>query len=201
MEQHIAYLKAADPLLGHVLDVVGPLTYQTEPDGFAFLVEAVISQMLSAKAADTIAKRVRTLLEEELTPQGLAAADEQALRSCGLSGRKVSTIKDLACHLCEHTRALHQLIILSDEECMKALTLHKGIGTWTAKMYLIFVLGRPDILPFEDGALRQAFFSVYGTDKEEAIKHQGTLWSPYCSIASRYLYRYLDLGLTQGRVQ
>ncbi len=180
------------------MEAVGPLTHYLETDGFAFLVEAVIGQMLSAKAADTIAKRVRTLLTEELTPQRLAGTDEQGLRRCGLSGRKARTLLDLASYLCTHEEALSQLGALSDSECMKRLTMHKGIGAWTAKMYLIFVLGRADILPYEDGALRQAFFSVYGTDKEEAIKQRGALWSPYCSIASRYLYRYLDLGFTRG---
>ncbi len=198
MELQIAHLKTNDPLLEHVIDAVGPLSCHTETDGFAFLVEAVIGQMLSAKAADTIAKRVRTLLTEELTPQKLAETDEQEVRRCGLSGRKARTILGLASYLCTHEEALSQLVTLSDEQCMKELTRHKGIGAWTAKMYLIFVLGRADILPYEDGALRQAFFSVYGTDKEEAIKQRGALWSPYCSIACRYLYRYLDLGLTRG---
>lgn len=201
MEQETAYLKTTDPLLANVMEAVGPLTHYLETDGFAFLVEAIVGQMLSTKAADTIAKRVRNLAGGELKPELLSLTDEQALRGCGLSGRKARTILDLASYLCTHKEALSQLGTLSDDECMKELTKHTGIGAWTAKMYLIFVLDRPDILPYEDGALRQAFFSVYGTNKEEAIKQRGRLWSPYCSIASRYLYRYLDLGLTRARVQ
>lgn len=201
MERETAYLKTADPLLANVMEAVGPLPHHLATDGFAFLVEVIIGQMLSTKAADTIAKRVRNLVGGEPKPEALNMTDEQALRGCGLSGRKAQTIKELASYLSTHEEALSQLGSLSDGECMKELTKHKGIGAWTAKMYLLFVLDRPDILPYEDGALRQAFVSVYGTDKEEAIRQRGKLWSPYCSIACRYLYRYLDLGLTRARVQ
>lgn len=188
----IQTLGEADPILRAVIDKVGELAYTPSENGFPFLVEVIVGQMLSAKAATTIFNRLRALTEDAIEAAVLAEVAFEELCSIGLSKRKAQTIQNLAQYLLEHPDYLKQLSSLDDKACIASLCLHKGIGMWTAKMYLIFVLDRLDILPVEDGAFLQAYRYLYGTT--EAMEQATSGWRPYRSIAARYLYRFLDLG-------
>lgn len=190
MDEALTYLGTNDPILAQVIKQVGRLVYTLPEDGFAFLVEAIIGQMLSSKAADTIAERVKHEVVC-LTPASLAEKTEEVLRSLGLSRSKARTIKTLADACLKEPDLLKGLESLSDSECMSRLCSFKGIGPWTAKMYLIFALDRKNILPLEDGAFLQAFRFLYPDRKIEEVAQA---WRPYCSLAARYLYRFLDLG-------
>ena len=128
--------------------------------------------------------------------------DEKVIKSIGTSSQKVRYIKHLTERVVSGRIDLSSLQNYSDEDVMNTLTDIPGIGNWTAKMFLIFVLDRPDILPYEDGAFKQSFKWLYETDDVsiENITNTCSCWSPYASTASRYLYRALDSGLTKQRL-
>lgn len=187
----IETLKQSDPKLHQVIEKVGQLQYEAEQDGFAFLVQVIIGQMLSAKAADTIYARLVARLGKDIDAASISGLDEDLLRSLGIARRKAQTILALAAMIEKNPTLLASLASLGDKECMASLCQYKGIGPWTAKMYLIFVLDRNDILPLEDGAFLQAYRYLYG---DEDIETRASVWKPYRSLAARYLYRFLDLG-------
>jgi DNA-3-methyladenine glycosylase II len=190
-EQAIQHFKYADPILDYVIGKVGALDYTPESDGFAFLVQVIIGQMLSAKAADTIHSRLLAKVDGTVTPTAVAMLEEDSLRSLGIARRKAQTILALAQQLIQDPQVLDDLASLDDRQCLACLCRYKGIGPWTAKMYLIFVLDRPDVLPLEDGAFLQAYRFLYG---DADIETRASVWKPYRSLAARYLYRFLDLG-------
>ncbi len=191
LQQAIQHLRGADSILDQVMTKVGDLQYEIEQDGFSFLVQVIIGQMLSAKAADTIYSRLLSKVDRLVTPAVIAMLEEDDLRSLGIARRKARTILELACLVNQNPQVLQDLASLDDSRCIAQLCKYKGIGPWTAKMYLIFVLDRPDVLPQEDGAFQQAYRFLYG---DEDMKERASHWKPYCSTAARYLYRYLDLG-------
>jgi len=190
-EQAIQQLRNTDPILDHVIEEVGALDYTPDQDGFAFLVQVIIGQMLSAKAADTIHSRLLTKVDGIVTPAAVAMLEEDTLRSLGIARRKAQTILALAHQVIQAPQILSDLASLDDRQCLARLCQYKGIGPWTAKMYLIFVLDRPDVLPIEDGAFLQAYRFLYG---DADIETRASVWKPYRSLAARYLYRFLDLG-------
>ena len=187
----VEHLKHSDPKLRQVIEKVGELHYEVEQDGFAFLVQVIIGQMLSAKAADTIYARLAARLERDIDAARFSSLDEEQLRSLGIARRKAQTILALADMVAKNPSLLSSLASLGDKECLASLCRYKGIGPWTAKMYLMFVLDREDILPLEDGAFLQTYHYLYG---DENIEARTSVWKPYRSLAARYLYRFLDLG-------
>ncbi len=192
MQQYaIDQIRQADPILDRVIAKVGVLDYEVEQDGFAFLVQVIIGQMLSAKAADTIHARLVAAVGGRIDPISIASIDEEALRGFGIARRKAQTIRALATLVDQDPSVLKNLADLDDRQCLASLCQYKGIGPWTAKMYLIFVLDRMDVLPIEDGAFLQAYRFLYG---DEDMERRASLWKPYRSLAARYLYRFLDLG-------
>ncbi len=152
---------------------------------FEDLVDAICSQQLSGKAAKTIFGRVKTLLTK-ITPENILPKTDQELRDCGLSWAKVSYVKDLAEHVVGSKLKVESLNTLSDEEIITELIKVKGIGRWTAEMFLMFSLARPDILPKDDLGINKAIknlkISAKDTDK----------WKPYRTVASWYLWRSLE---------
>lgn len=193
----IQYLCAADERLALVIRRYGDLTYTLHNNPFAHTVETIVGQMLSSKAADAITARLYSLCGGSLAPETVGRLDVSALRSIGLSGQKAEYVLRLATLLCEQPEFLIKLHNMRDEEVISRLTMLHGIGVWSAKMYLIFVLDRPDVLPFEDGAFLQAYKWLYQTSdlKPSAIKRQCAPWSPYSSLATRYMYHALDSGM------
>lgn len=157
--------------------------------------------MLSSKAADAITKRMYTLCGGTLTVDAILKFDIQTLKCVGLSVFKSEYILRFAEAIKKNPGFFTDLKEGSDREIIQRLTALHGIGTWSAKMYLIFVLDRLDILPYEDGAFLQAYKWLYGTTevKPMLIEKRCEPWRPYASLAARYLYKALDEGLTQDK--
>jgi len=182
-------LRGADPVMARLIERHGrcDLAAPRERDFFSSLVLSVVSQQLSAKAADAIARRLLdTVLRFDA--KTLAKTDEVVLRSTGLSGSKVRYLRNLALAVISGSLDLEVLPTLSDEDVAWSLTSVSGIGRWTAEMFLIFSLKRPNILSPGDVALRRAALSLYGIELEEVSEN----WRPFRSVASWYLWRHLD---------
>lgn len=183
-----------------IISLVGPITYcPHEDDEFDFMIHEIIEQMLSIKAGQKIYDRLKEFCGGKITPDSIVDLDEEDIHATGTSKAKASYIKGLAEAVQSGDLVFEELRTLPDAEITKRLTSLRGIGDWTAKMYLIFVLDRQDILPFEDWAFLQAYKWAYRTNDltPAAIKKKCRKWKPYSSIAARYLYRALDTGLTK----
>jgi DNA-3-methyladenine glycosylase II len=192
------HLRAADPVMRAVIEAVGPFTLCLERDRFAVLVRSIISQQISTSAAHSIRRR----LQELAGPEGLKAASlarftTDQLRSVGLSPQKASYVADLAGKVNDGTVDLRQIGRLSDARVVEQLTQVKGIGRWTAQMFLIFSLGRLDVFPHDDLGVRTAIRDRYGLsdlpDKQKSLAIAAP-WRPYASVASWYCWRTLDLA-------
>lgn len=179
--------------------MIGDISYQQYEDGYAFLVHEIVEQMLSIKAGAKIFARLEDLCAGNITASTINSLSDEQIRSIGTSAAKVSYIRSLTQAIDSGTLNLAELPKRDDKEIIKTLTSVKGIGNWTAKMYLIFVLDKQDVLPTEDVAFLQAYEWLYKTtDRSPAtIINKCKKWKPYSSIASRYMYRALDLGLTK----
>lgn len=196
-----AHLAAADPSLARIIAVRGPCTLGRESDLFLSLLDAIISQQLSVKAAETILRRLLALLPGGGTdPVAILALPDAAIRGAGLSGAKMAGVRDLAGRVHAGTLDLAALEAAPDEDVIAALLPVRGIGRWTAEMFLIFALGRLDVLPVADLGFRQAVARDYGvpltptlTRAQVAALHVvGAPWRPYRSIATWYLWRSLS---------
>ena len=180
--------------------MVGDITYTPHDDGYAFLIHEIIEQMLSIKAGQKIYGRLVDLCNGKVNVASVSALSDLELRAIGTSSAKATCIQNITRQITDGSLCLEDLQNYDDLEVIKRLTSIKGIGTWTAKMYLIFVLNRQDILPYEDGAFMQVFRWLYKTEKcskQDVIK-KSKKWKPYSSIAARYMYRALDMGLTKS---
>lgn len=195
----IQYLCTKDKRLEKVISMVGEITYTVHTDPYVFLIHEIIEQMLSIKAGNSIFCRLENLCNGSITIDSISKLSDAQIRSTGTSAAKVTYIRNLTNDISSGSLNLNALSAMSDEQIIKRLTLIQGIGNWTAKMYLIFVLNRPDILPFEDGAFLQVYRWMYKTDDctKTSITKRCKKWKPYSSLASRYLYRALDYGFTK----
>lgn len=196
----ICVLSKKDKRLSKLFTMVGDITYVPHDDGYAFLIHEIIEQMLSIKAGQKIYGRLDELCNGKVTIDAVSRLSDLDLRSIGTSSAKAACIQNITKQISDGSLRLEDLQLLDDSEVIKRLTSIKGIGTWTAKMYLIFVLNRQDVLPYEDGAFMQVFRWLYKTEKcskQDVIK-KCNKWKPYSSIAARYMYRALDMGLTKG---
>jgi DNA-3-methyladenine glycosylase II len=184
-----------DPLLRRIIDVVGDYSLKRRNHHFAVLVESIVSQQLATSAAEAIFKRFKNLYPKFPTASQILATKKSKLRSVGLSGMKVEYIKDLARNIKDGNVNIKLLPKMSDEDVIEHLTQVKGIGRWTAEMFLIFSLGRPDVLPVHDLGLRkgvQRAFSLHELPKPKQVEELGEQWRPYRSIATWYLWKSLQ---------
>lgn len=187
-----------DPRLGLHIKKMGRLRPSFAPrDPFHALVRAVVSQQLSTKAADTIEGRVVALLggPKGLSPESLLAADQAALRAAGLSWPKISYLRDLAAHVVDGRLDLHGLKHKSDDEIIAEITAVKGFGRWSAEMFLMFCLHRPDVFPVGDLGIVKGVQQLTGMKKRpkpRTMVRAADGWKPYRSIASWYLWRLLE---------
>ncbi|MBY0357359.1 MAG: DNA-3-methyladenine glycosylase [Candidatus Obscuribacterales bacterium] len=196
----LVHLQKQDPLLAKVIEQVGPykLAVEEMQNCFETLLESIVYQQLTGKAAATILGRVKTAFGKGKfpTPQRLLKASDDELRSAGLSYAKVAAIKDLAAKtLAGEIPEIAELSHLSDEEIIRLLSSVRGIGEWTVQMLLIFRLGRPDVLPTNDYGVRKGFAKAYGLNelpKPKELLQAGECWRPYRSVAAWYLWRILD---------
>lgn len=195
----VQYLCKKDKRLAKLVEMVGEIEYRTQPDCFARLVRSVINQMLSNKVAQVIGGRVAELCGGAITPEALLRLDRKQLRAAGLSYSKADNILGIAKAATDGSLDFSAFPNMTDEEVLKELSRLRGIGTWSAKMYLIFTLDRKDILPYEDVAFLQTYAWLYKTDdlKPASIMKRCKKWKPYSSIAARYFYYALDMGLTK----
>ena len=195
----VRYLCQRDKRLSKVIDLVGDYTYKPYDDGFSFLTNQIIGQMLSAKVSIKISERLEKLCDGKITPLEILKIEENDMRETGMSLSKAHNIKNLARAVERGEIAFDEMKLMDDSSVIKELTKFRGIGSWTAKMYLIFVLDRKDVLPYEDMAFLQSFSWMYKTSdlKKEYIEKKCKKWKPYTSIGARYLYKALDAGLTK----
>jgi len=197
----LAHLRASDPVLGRLIDSVGPfrLQLQRTPSVFGALAEAIVYQQLTGKAAATIFGRVCALFSGAsagLTPEQIASSSEEQLRSAGLSRAKALALQDLAHKaIARELPSLSDVRRLDDETIIERLTQVRGVGRWTAEMLLIFRLGRPDVLPVDDYGVRKGFglaFKKKDLPARKDVEQRGERWRPYRSVATWYLWRALD---------
>jgi DNA-3-methyladenine glycosylase II len=185
------HLGRQDPVLRALMARVGPCTLEPGGDRFAALVRAVVAQMISTKAARAITARLETTVGG-LTPAAILAAGEERLRGAGLSGAKARALADLAGHASDGRLPLDSLEEWDDEEVIARLVPVRGIGRWTAEMFLIFSLGRLDVLPVDDFGLRAGVRDHYGLKElpgRPALRALAECWRPYRSVATWYLWR------------
>lgn len=193
-------LARLDPVLGRVIARVGPPTLQVEPTPlFHALAHAITYQQLNGKAAATILARWTALVPGKAFPKPAAvlALDEAALRGAGLSAAKMAAIRDLAAKCVDGSLPTpRKIATMTDDEIVDALVGVRGVGRWTVEMYLMFRLGRPDVLPVGDFGVRNGFRLAYGLAEmptPKALAEHGERWRPYRSLASWYLWRAVDL--------
>jgi DNA-3-methyladenine glycosylase II len=190
-----AHLAAADPAQRNLIAKYGPCRLAPKTDYFGVLCNSVISQQLAVKAADAIHSRFITYFGGTPSEAAVLAAPPEELRALGLSGKKVEYITDLAAKIAAGDITPGRFPVMSDDEIITQLVSVKGVGVWTAHMFLIFALNRPDVLPFGDFGVRKAMMLVYGL---EAMPDKATMekvaarWCPWRSIASWYLWRSLE---------
>src|SRR5215831_1913671 len=178
-----------DPVLSDIIDLVGDYSLNRRNHHFAVLVESIISQQLATGAAEAIFRRFKKLYPKFPTASQILATKNSKLRSVGLSEMKVGYIKDLAKKLEGGDVKIKLLSKMNDEQVVEHLTQVKGIGRWTAEMFLIFSLGREDVLPIHDLGLRkgvQRAFSLGDIPKPKEVEQIGERWRPYRSIATWY---------------
>lgn len=197
----LAHLRGADPILADLIERVGPFALEPQPAATLFeaLLRSIVYQQLHGKAAATIHARVRDVLAPHggTHPAALHAVGPAALRGAGLSRAKLAALLDLAAQ-CEAgvVPTLDAAAKMEDDELVTRLTTVRGIGPWTVHMLLIFTLGRPDVMPTGDFAIRLAFRKLYRKRREPspaAILKHARRWQPYRSVASWYLWRSLEL--------
>ena len=182
---------AGDPNLAPLVEQHGPVTVEPHPDPFERLVTSIVNQQLSGESAAAIHGRLTDRFE--LTPDALLAADEAALRETGLSGSKVDYVRSVAEAFDSGRIDPERFDAKTDEDVIDALTEVRGVGVWTAKMYLMFVLGREDVFPVEDLGIRRGMEALFGDGvSREWMVERAAEWAPYRTYASRYLWRAVD---------
>jgi DNA-3-methyladenine glycosylase II len=190
------HLRKCDPVLAAIMERVGPCRMQFSPPEFSSLAEAIVYQQLNGTAAETIYNRFTALVGNPPTPQGILKRSAAELRSVGISKQKSAYLKDLAEKTVTGLLDFARLPGLKDEEVIEHLTQVKGIGVWTAHMFLMFSLRRPDVLPTGDYGVRMAMKKHYRKRKLPQPKDMEKIakaWAPYRSIACWYMWRSLDI--------
>jgi len=196
MRKAVIHLKKSDPVLRAIIERVGPCRMEFGPAEFSSVAEAIVYQQLNGKAAVTIFERFAALAGEPLTPEGILKLTDAQLRSVGLSKQKSAYLKDLAAKTASGVLDFSCLPKLPDEEVIKHLTQVKGIGVWTAHMFLIFSLRRPNVLPTGDYGVQVAVKKHYKKRKLPKPKDMEKIaraWEPYRSVACWYMWRSLDI--------
>ncbi len=214
VQKALLHLKKSDPVLRAIIDRIGPFRMNYSPPEFHSLAEAIIYQQLNGKAAETIFNRFAALAGDPLTPEGILKLTDEQMRAVGLSRQKSAYLKDLAAKTASGALDFARLANLPDEEVIEHLTQVKGIGVWTAHMFLMFSLRRKDVLPTGDFGVRMAMYRHYLDRRAKAGKSVASkngrkrkiklptpaqmekiakVWAPYRSVACWYLWRSLDM--------
>jgi len=196
MRKAVNHLKKSDPILRAIIERVGPCRMEFGAPEFSALAESIVYQQLNGTAAATIFGRFAALAGEPLTPEGILKLSDEQLRSVGLSKQKSAYLKDLAAKAAAGVLDFARLPELSDDEVIEHLTQVKGIGVWTAHMFLMFSLRRPNVLPTGDYGVQVAIKKHYRKRKLPKPKDMEKIaraWEPYRSVACWYMWRSLDI--------
>ena len=188
-ETELEHLRRRDRRLGRAIGEIGPIEREVIPEPFAALVHTIVSQQISSRAAAAIWRRLQQQFGE-ISPETIAAASIEKLRQCGLSARKAGYIRCIGTAAVQGELDLAGLRMLSDEDVIRRLTALPGIGRWSAEMFLIFSLQRPDVVSWGDLAIRRGMTSLYGlkTLTRDQFERYRRRYSPYGSVASLYLW-------------
>jgi DNA-3-methyladenine glycosylase II len=195
MKQAIHHLRNNDPVLSAIIERVGDYGIQFRQPDFETLVKSIVFQQLSGRVASVIFGRLSAAVKGVVTPESILKLRPSRMRTLGLSTQKTAYIRDLARHTRAGTVVFEDLPDLPDEEVIVRLTQVKGIGVWTAHMFLIFALQRTDVLPTGDLGIRNAIRKAYCLEAlptPEEMERMAHRWRPYCSVASWYLWRSLE---------
>lgn len=198
-DERVKLLIRTDEKLGKLIRYIGTSEIAIEKDGFKCLVKYIVGQQISDKARETVWQRIGTTLGN-VTPGVMLSTSDDDLRSVGLSGRKVEYIKTLSEHIVEKRIDIEKFLSLSNEEIISKLTVIKGIGRWTAEMYLIFSLARENVLSCGDGTIKrtiQWMYSLKELPSSKILADYFVNWTEYATIVSSYLWKSITLGLTQ----
>ncbi len=204
----VAHLRQSDPALAPILDQAGPFAMELKKarSVFAALAEAIVYQQLSNKAAATIFGRLCAHFPRGstgLTPERLLALSDARIRGAGISRPKLKSLRDLARRTAAgEVPTLAAARRMGDDEIVERLVAVHGIGPWSAEMFLMFYLGRPDVLPLDDYSLRKAYATAFrkrALPSREALQKAGEKWRPYRTVASWYLWQTLNRPNVAGR--
>jgi DNA-3-methyladenine glycosylase II len=195
----IEALRAADPVLGRLIDGLPPVDFAVwrarwSLDAFGSLARAIVGQQIATAAAAAIFGRLQGLIGDRDPAAAIASASDEELRAVGLSGAKMASLRDLATRTLDGRLELDRVGDMTDDEARAQLTAVRGIGSWTADMFLLGQLGRPDVLPAGDLGIRRAVQAAYGLERlptENEVRELGEAWRPYRSLATAYLYSSL----------
>jgi len=195
MKKYIRHLKKNDPILAAIIERLGIIEISYREPTFESLVRSIVYQQLSGKVARVIYERLRVAAGGKIAPETILALTENEMRSCGLSRQKLSYIRDLAERTISGDVDFQQLPEMNDEDVIAHLTRVKGIGVWSAQMFLMFALKRENVMPTGDLGIRTAIKKAYRKRKlpmPKDILKLARNWEPYCSLACYYLWRSLD---------
>ena len=198
MRHAVRHLKKSDPTLCAIIERVGPFRMQYRDPSFEALARSIVFQQLNGKAARTIFDRLVAAAGGQITPESILKLTEAQMRAAGLSKQKLSYVRDLARRSHSGEVDFAALDSLTDEEVIATLTKVKGIGEWTAHVFLMFALRRPNVLPTGDFGVRTAIRKAYRKRKlptPAVIQKLAKNWHPYCSVAAWYLWRSLDVEI------
>lgn len=197
----IIYLSQKDKHLAKVISMVGDITYETYNDYYAFLIHEIIEQMLSIKASAKIYSRFVVLCNGDITPEQINQLTDSEIKSIETANSKVKSIRELTNAILQSKINFDEYKYMSDNDFITSLTSIYGIGTCTTKMFFIFSLNRSNVLPYEDVAFLQGYKWVYSINETDysSVHKKCRKWSPYASIATRYMYKAVDLELTKNK--
>jgi DNA-3-methyladenine glycosylase II len=219
MRHAIHHLKKCDPVMAEIIARVGPFRLDRRPATFEAMVRAIVFQQLAGAAARTIYQRLQNACEQAvggqnterslyggfgITPDSVLALSEEQMRACGLSRQKLAYIRDLAQKTISREVDFASLPSMSDEEVIAHLTRVKGVGVWSAQMFLIFALGRLDVMPTADLGINMAICKAYAKrklPKPKQILKLSEKWKPYRSLACWYLWRSVDKPALNGKAK
>lgn len=195
MQEAIHHLRTTDPVLDEIIRRVGPYRIEFRDPDFEAIAKAIIFQQLSGRVANVIFGRLADAAGRPLTAEGVLALRPSRMRTLGLSKQKITYIRDLARQIRDGKLNFAAMAALSDEEVIEQLTAVKGIGVWTAHMFLIFALRRQNVLPVGDLGIRAAIRKAYGLEElptPAQVTEMARPWHPWCTVASWYLWRSVE---------
>lgn len=195
MRSAVLHLQNSDPVLAKIIERVGPYRLTTREPTFETLARSIAFQQLSGKAAGTIFGRLKSAVGRRFTAAAFLKLSPEKLRACGLSRQKIASLTDLAERVARREINFRRLVDLEDAQIVEVLSQVRGVGVWTAQMFLIFALERPNVMPLADLGVRNAVRIAYGLSELPNASELAKLaekWHPYCSTAAWYLWRSLD---------